>query len=96
MATKKQMDLILVKLESMYEEVDDRLDNIEKVLILQEENLKTHMQRSRYLEELLDRIKEKDLKPLTKHVHMVEGVFKFIGLMSVIFGISATIYSFFS
>ena len=60
MATKKQMDLILVKLDSMYDEVDDRLDNIEKVLILQEENLKTHMQRSRYLEELLDRMKEKD------------------------------------
>lgn len=89
------MDLILHKLDAVYDEVDKRLDSIEKVLILQEENLKIHMQRSQHLENMVDRMKEVEVKPLTKHVHMVEGVFKFIGLLSVIAGLIATIFSFF-
>lgn len=95
MSTKKQMDLITNKLDTMYDELDERLDNIEKVLILQEENLKIHMKRSQYLENIFEKMKENDLKPLSKHIHMVEGVFKFIGLTSIVVGIIGTIFSFF-
>ena len=103
MATKNTNKYTFKGLEEKIDSIDVKCENIERhignINVILEKNtgsLEEHMQRSKYLEELLDSMKEKDLKPLTKHVHMVEGVFKFIGLMSVIFGISATIYSFFS
>lgn len=85
--TKQTLEAILTaymdKAQRQHDELDKRLDNIEKVLIAQEINLKDHMRRSDQLEALMDNLQEKELKPLQKHVNMVEGVFKFLGLIAL-------------
>lgn len=63
---------------------DVRLDNIEKVLIVQEQNLKEHMRRSDHLEDVVETMREKEITPMRKHINMVEGAFKFLGILGVI------------
>lgn len=82
---------LTVKVDNQYNELDKRLDNIEKVMIAQEINLKDHMRRSDHLETMVQSIQERDLKPIQKHVHMVEGVFKFLGLLATVVGIAGGI-----
>jgi dynactin complex subunit len=79
------------KLDNQHNELDSRLDNIEKVMIAQEINLKEHMRRSDYLEQMITSIQDKELKPLHKHVAQVEGVFKFLGLIALILTIASGI-----
>ena len=91
-------DRVLERLERIDEdhkefakETSRNLVNIEKVLVVQEQNLKTHIKRSDKLEELVGMIKEKDIKPLRRHVQMMEGGLKVIGfsgiLVSIVVGI---------
>lgn len=75
------------KTEKLYQDLDSRLDSIEKVLIKQELNLAIHIKRSDNLEALVQHIQEKDLKPMARHISMVEGGFKLIGLVALIVGI---------
>jgi len=77
------------KVNFHYNDLDKRLDSIEKVIITQEINLKEHMKRSDHLEEMVKIIKNDDLKPLEKHVNMVEGVFKFLGLVALLVGLAS-------
>ena len=78
------IDDLTKKVDQQYKDVDLRLDNIEKVLIMQEFNLKDHMKRSDNLESLVEHIREEDLKPVQKHVIMIEGIFKFLGALSLV------------
>lgn len=94
--TKKDFSLIIQKLDQMDEEFDGRLDTIEKVLIIQEENLRTHMKRSDSLEKMIDSIRSTDIPPLKKHILMVEGVMKFLGLLSLLVGSAVGVISIFS
>lgn len=94
MKPKSAESLIAVlseKIGRQHDELDKRLDNIEKVMIAQEINLKDHMRRSDHLEGLLDTIQEKELKPLHKHVAMVEGAFKFMGVVALFVTIASGI-----
>jgi hypothetical protein len=50
--------------------LDERLDDMEKVLILQEENLKQHMDRTKLLEE--------QVSPLNKFMYATYGIIAFI------------------
>lgn len=77
------------KVDNQYKDLDVRLDNIEKVMIAQEINLKQHMQRSDHLESLLEVIKEKELKPIQRHVSQVEGIFKFLGIIALLVGLAS-------
>lgn len=99
MAKKPSLESLLIniaeKTEKHYDDLDKRLDNIEKVMIAQEINLKQHMQRSDHLESLISTIQKDDLLPLQKHVQTVEGVFKFLGILSLIVGIATGVASFF-
>lgn len=83
----------LTRIERLLEEfkrsTDDKLNDVEKVLIVQETNLKQHMQRSQHLESIVEKMEEKDLKPLRHHVAMVEGAMKLIGVVAVLVGIFA-------
>jgi hypothetical protein len=83
------------KVDSQYGDLDKRLDNIEKVMIAQEINLKDHMKRSDHLEELVQTIQDTELKPLHKHVAQVEGVFKFLGLIALLITIASGIVKLF-
>jgi hypothetical protein len=71
------------KVEHGYRDMDNRLDNIEKVMIVQERNLKEHMRRSDNLEVLVQNIEKKELRPLRRHVTLMEGALKFMGVLGV-------------
>lgn len=85
----KRLSRIEQLLEKFKEDTDDKLNDIEKVLILQESNLKQHMQRSEHLEKIVDKMEETDLRPLRKHVAMIEGGMKLVGVIAILVGIAA-------
>lgn len=68
-------------------ETNENLKNIEKVLVVQEANLKTHIKRSDKLEELVKLIKDRDIRPLKRHMHMILGGLKVIASSSILVAI---------
>lgn len=75
--------------EFLYHKIDTldmKLDAIDKTLLKQELNLREHMKRSDQLEILIGSVNV-DMKPLQKHVAMVEGGLKLIGIVSLCVGI---------
>ena len=78
-------------LESFKRDTDKRLDDIEKVLIKQEINLEKHMERSEHLETIVEKMEENDLRPLRRHVSMLDGALKLVGFfafsVSIIVGV---------
>lgn len=75
---------------------DKRLDKIEKVLVAQEVNLKEHMRRSDNLEKLINIINENEIKPLRKHVSMVEGALKLLGVLSILASLFGAVARYFN
>ena len=78
------------------EVIEQRLDNMNETLIRQEENIAHHIRRSDNLEQYLQII-ENEMKtetkevlskiaPLQKHVDMVNGGLKLIGIISILIG----------
>ena len=63
-----------------------RLDAIDKTLIKQELNLREHMKRTDALETLISTL-ESEFRPVQRHVIMVDGVVKFLGLLAVVMSI---------
>lgn len=74
------------KLDRKFDAVESRIDSIDKTLVKQEENLKEHMRRTDLAEKAIERV-DSDLKPIKKHVDMLQGVVKFVTLIGVIVGI---------
>lgn len=64
------------RLEDKLDKIDSRIDNIDITLARQSEILDIHIKRTNLLEEAL--------KPIEKHVAMVNGALKLIGLMATI------------
>ena len=56
--------------------LDSRLDDIHEVQIKQAASLDEHIRRTELLED--------QLEPIRKHVHMVQGVGAFIGLLALV------------
>lgn len=83
------------KLDAFIQQCDERLDNIEQVLIKQEINLSTHMKRSEHLEDIMEHLQQNELNPIKKHIHMVEGALKMVGGLSIISGFLAIVLKFF-
>lgn len=73
------MDEILKKLDKM----DSTLDSIQILQAVHTEQLTEHMRRSDLLERRIEQVDE-ELKPVEKHVTMVNGVVKFIGIVGTI------------
>lgn len=59
--------------------IETRLNSIDTTLASQHEILKEHIRRTELL--------EADVKPIQRHVSMVEGAIKFIGLLALLAGI---------
>jgi hypothetical protein len=55
-----------------------------------EKDIAVHIRRTELAEENL-RILAEELKPVKKHVIMIEGVLKFLGVLSLVAGVIATI-----
>ena len=66
--------------------VVDRLGSIDVTLAKQEVHLAEHIRRTQILED--------DMVPVKEHVQQVNGIIKFIGLLSILATIIGTILSF--
>lgn len=61
------------------DKIDDRLNSIDKTLAAQHVSIEEHIRRTNLL--------ENDLKPVKRHVTMVEGVLKFLGALAMVAGL---------
>lgn len=78
------------KLHSKVDEVNDKLSDINVTLNRNTDSLELHMKRSDNLEVMLKHQElsfEAQIEPIKKHVNMVKGALKFIGLVSTLLGI---------
>ena len=78
-------------LSAKLDRIVDDLTEIKITSAKQEVNLAEHMRRTELAETNLDQIRQ-DLKPVQKHVTMVHGVLKFLGVVSMVLGIVYTTY----
>lgn len=85
---------LIDKVENRDNVVERRLDSIDKTLTSQHESLKHHIYRTDLLEKQLEHI-EKDVEPIKIHVNRVDGVLKFLGIISLITGIALSFYKMF-
>lgn len=90
MANEDQILRALDKFESKLDSLDSRLDAVDKTLVKQEANLGEHMRRTDLAESRMDII-QADIQPIKKHVAMMEGALKGIGVLATIVGIIAGI-----
>jgi len=67
----------------MLKDLDKRVDSIDITLARQEVSLAEHIRRTNILEEKLE--------PVEKHVTMLNGVMKFLGISALIAGIYSSI-----
>ena len=79
-------DYRLDRLEQKIDDLNHHLSSIDTTLALQHASLAEHIHRSDLL--------EKKLEPVEKHVSMIHGVLKFIGLLGILAGIASTILKF--
>ncbi len=77
-------DKRLERIEKKLDDTAEHLVSIDVTLAAQHVSLRDHIRRTEIL--------ESDIKPVRRHVAMVEGVFKFIGIIATIIGISVAIH----
>lgn len=77
------MEEISKKLDKM----DERLDNIQTLQAVHTEQLKEHMRRSDLLEKRIEQV-DQELKPVEKHVAMVNGALKLVGIIGTLAAIA--------
>lgn len=71
---------LIEQLSQKIDKLDDRLDQIDKILVKQEVNIDSHIQRTRIAEENIQLIRD-ELKPVKKHVAMVNNTMKVLGVL---------------
>ncbi len=74
----------LDKLFDKIEKIDDRLNSIDLSLVRNTISLEDHIKRTNLLED--------EIKPIKKHVLMVEAVLKLIGILSVCTSVFIKLY----
>lgn len=85
------MNTRLDKLDGKIDVLDNRLDSVDRILAVQAEQLATHIKRTELAEENLS-ILRADLKPVQVHVARVDGVLRFLGLLSILGTLAAAIH----
>ena len=76
-------DQRLTRIEDKIDRVVDRIGSIDVTLSAQHESLKEHMRRTEIL--------ERQIEPLNKHVNMIDGVLKFLGVLALVGTLAITI-----
>ena len=87
---QKQIEGLSKDTKKSHGDIEKRLDNIEKVSVKQEVNLETHSKRAYELETIVITDKEKyqvDMKEIRKHINMIDGGLKLLGIVGTIVGI---------
>jgi len=77
---------LLNKISEDQEKMAEDIQDMKLILVRQEENLRVHIYRTELSEENIKLLRQQ-LVPMENHVKMVNGVFKFIGLVSLLVGI---------
>lgn len=85
---KTVLEMILDELKDMRKD----MNNMSNTQAQQHITLQDHTRRSEALEKLYELVRS-ELEPVKKHVAMVDGALKFIGLIGVIVGIITGIVS---
>jgi hypothetical protein len=81
---KQILQLILDEIKSVRQKADDsdqRLDNIDKTLIIQEANLAEHMRRSDLLEIKTDALKA-EIEPIKIRINRFDGALKLLAAVA--------------
>ena len=73
----------LGKIEDKIDKIQKKMASIDSTLAAQHESLKIHIKRTNLLEQKIE--------PIDKHVTMVNGVLKFLGVVSLIAGLILSI-----
>lgn len=87
------MDDRFQRLDDKLDKVTDRLSDIDKNVAVYNEQLKLHIEGTVQNREQLHLFRQKlesDLAPVKKHIAMIEGVLKFLGVISLLAGIVKT------
>lgn len=80
-------DEMIKKVYEKQEKMAEDIQDMKLILVRQEENLRIHIYRTELAEENIKLLRQQ-LMPIEGHVKMVNGVFKFLGVLSLIVGIA--------
>lgn len=80
------MDELFKKLDKL----DERLDGISILQAVHTEQLKEHMRRSDLLERRIEQV-DQELKPVERHVAVVNGLMKLVGIVGTLAAIALAI-----
>lgn len=81
---------VWTRVEAKVDGLDTRLDNIDKTLVRQQAILEEHQRRSIANEENVKLLRD-EIKPIDKHVAMMNGAGKLITIIGVVAGLVAAI-----
>lgn len=84
----------LDKLDAKLDRLDQRLDDMGLVQVGQASDLKNHIWRTELLEESVAILREES-EPIKKHVQMLHGVMKFVGVVATLVGLGAGVIKIF-
>jgi archaellum component FlaC len=84
------MDRRLEKIDEKLDKLDEKLNSVDVTLAKQAQQLEHHIYRTDLAEEHLRKL-ESELKPIKIHVERLNGVLKFIGILSTFAGIGKLI-----
>lgn len=82
---------IIDQLFEKIDKLDDRLDSVEKHLAVYNAELKTHIEGVVQNRSFVKKI-DQDIQPLKKHVYMVEGGLKLLGILSLLSGLAYSVF----
>lgn len=74
----------LDEIKNNIKEINSSMREIDKTLVKQEAQLAEHIRRTNLL--------ESKIEPVEKHIHMVNGALKLLGILSIVVGIIASIF----
>jgi hypothetical protein len=77
----------LDRIESKIDKIVEHIGSVDVTLAKQEVSLAEHIRRTALIED--------KLKPVESHVHMVNGAFKLVGLLSTVAGILTVLWKVF-
>jgi hypothetical protein len=81
---------LLVKILEKQEKIGEDINEIKVVIAVQEEHLKTHIRRTELAEENISLLRT-EVEPIKRHVQYINGALKFMGLLSVLVTLIASI-----
>lgn len=82
------------RLLNKIEKMDDKINNVDRTLIRNTASLELHMERTRQNEDMINLLRE-DMKPIKRHVAMVDGVLRMVGILASLASIAVGVYKIF-